>query len=259
MRQLILCFLLLSELAFAAPKRRVILAVFAHPDDEIMVGPVLARYAKQGVDIYIAYATDGQRGAKPFSGIPNGEQLGKVRREEATCASQHLGAKSPIFFGLMDGDLGAMTSPIGKNTEAAVDQVKQLLDRLHPDAIVTWGPDGGYGHPDHRLVSDAVTQAVQASAEPYQLFYVELDSNLLKNNAKGLLKEFYGTDARYLTVRVPYSPADLKTANDSFQCHASQYSPEERKVDMGYLDLVYRGQITFRPWFGVHKSDSLLN
>jgi len=173
------------------------------------------------------------------------------------CASQRLGAKSPIFFGLMDGDLGAMTSPIGKNTEAAVDQVKQLLDRLHPDAIVTWGPDGGYGHPDHRLVSDAVTQAVQASPEPYRLLYVELEANSLKKNAKGFLKEFYGTEARYLTVRVPYTPADLKIANDSFQCHASQYTPEERQEDMGFLDLVYQGRITFRPWFGDQKSDSL--
>jgi len=250
---LILC----SQLAFAAPKPKVILGVFAHPDDELMVSPVLARYAKQGVEIYLAYATDGQRGAKPFSGIPAGEKLGLARRAEATCAAQTLGAKPPFFFGVMDGDLGAMTSPIGKNTEAVTEQVTKLLDQLHPDAIVTWGPEGGYGHPDHRLVSDAVTQAVQASSQPYRLFYVELDANSLKKSAKGFLKEFFGTDPQYLPVHVAYTPADLDVANKSFQCHSTQYTPDERKEDMGFLDLVYHGEIPFRPWFGTQKSDDL--
>jgi len=89
--RLLVCFFLLSQLAFAAPKHKVILGVFAHPDDEIMVGAVLARYAKQGVDVYIAYATDGQRGAKPFSGIPNSAR--RVARRP--CALRNALARSP--------------------------------------------------------------------------------------------------------------------------------------------------------------------
>src|SRR5947209_8861728 len=134
MRRYFLLLIFIAQLAFAAPKPKVILGVFAHPDDETMVGPVLARYAKQGVDVYLAYATSGERGAKPFGGIPAGEKLGEARRAEAACAAQALGAKPPIFFGVMDGDLGAMTSPIGKNTEAVTDEVTKLLDQLHPDA-----------------------------------------------------------------------------------------------------------------------------
>lgn len=263
MPRLTILLILISQLAFAAPKPaapkpKVILGVFAHPDDEIMVSPALERYIKLGAQVYLAYATDGQRGAKPGAKVPPGPELGRVRRGEAACAAQHLGAQPPMFFDVMDGDLGAMTSPIGKNTEAVTEAVAKLLDQLHPDAIVTWGPDGGYGHPDHRLVSDAVTQAVQAASQPYRLYYVELDINSLKQNAKGFLKEFYGSDPQYLTVHVAYTPAEFEIANQAFQCHATQYSAEERKVDMGYLDAVNHGQISFRPWFGSEKSDDLL-
>jgi LmbE family N-acetylglucosaminyl deacetylase len=258
MNRVAFLLILTAQLALAAEKPKVILGVFAHPDDETMVSPILARYARQGVEIYLAYATDGQRGAKPFSKIPAGEMLGKARRAEAACSAQTLGAKPPIFFGVMDGDLGAMTSPIGKNTQAVTEQVTKLLDQLHPDAIVTWGPEGGYGHPDHRLVSDAVTQAVQASSHSYPLFYVELDANALSKSAQGFLKEFYGTDPQYLTVHVAYSPADLQVADKAFRCHSTQYTPEEQAQDMGYLDQVYRGHITFRPWFGNQKGDDLV-
>jgi GlcNAc-PI de-N-acetylase len=54
---------LLTTLSPGAEKRpRVILAVFAHPDDEAFVGPVLARYARAGVKVYLAIATKGEKG-----------------------------------------------------------------------------------------------------------------------------------------------------------------------------------------------------
>jgi LmbE family N-acetylglucosaminyl deacetylase len=257
MRRLAL-FLILAQFALAAERPKVILAVFAHPDDETFVGPVLARYARQGNDVYIAYATDGQRGTNDFAKIPAGDQLGQARRDEATCACKELGAKLPIFFGIMDGDLGAMTNPLGKNVKAAADGVRKVLDQLHPNAIVTWGPEGGYGHPDHRLISDAVTQVVQQSHERYRLFYVELDSTSLKAAAHGFGQDFMGTDPQYLTVHVSYTPDDLATATRAFRCHKSQYRPEEMKGNEDFLDHSWHGQIGFRPWFGDEKSDDLL-
>jgi len=251
-------FLLLSQFTLAADKPKVILAVFAHPDDETLVGPVLARYAKQGVDVYIAYATDGQRGTNDFAKISAGDELAKARRGEATCACQQLGAKPPIFFGLMDGDLGAMTNPLGKNIKATADEVQKLLDQLHPDAIVTWGPEGGYGHPDHRLVSDAVTQVVQQSSQRYHLYYVELDTNSLKPSAQILGIDFFGTDPQYLPVRVAYAKADLEAATRAFQCHKSQYRPKDMEENEALLDHAWNGKIPFRPWYGGTKNDDLL-
>ena len=49
--------LLLASVAAAQQKPRVMLAVFAHPDDETVAGPVLARYAREGAKVYLAIAT----------------------------------------------------------------------------------------------------------------------------------------------------------------------------------------------------------
>ena len=50
--------------------------------------------------------------------------------------------------------------------------VGRVLQDVHPDAVITFGPEGAYGHPDHRLVGTVVTQLVQAGAEgaPARLF-----------------------------------------------------------------------------------------
>src|SRR5437868_9031723 len=134
---------------------QVLLAVFAHPDDEVFAGPTLTRYGREGVRVYLAIATKGEKGANEFAKIPAGEPLAAARRAEATCACQQLGIEAPIFFNLNDGELGAITNPLAKNIHAVADNVQKLIGELHPQVIVTWGPDGGYGHPDHRLVSDA--------------------------------------------------------------------------------------------------------
>jgi LmbE family N-acetylglucosaminyl deacetylase len=51
------------------------LAVFAHPDDETFVGPLLAHYARQGVRVHLAIVTDGEKGASPHAGIRAGPDL----------------------------------------------------------------------------------------------------------------------------------------------------------------------------------------
>jgi LmbE family N-acetylglucosaminyl deacetylase len=162
---LLYCSVSLSQ----QPKPRVLLAIFAHPDDEGVVGAVLARYAREGVQVYLAIATKGEKGAFQHAGIPPGEQLAKVRHAEALCACQQLRINSPIFFDLNDGEIGAITRPPALNVQAVADKFEKLFAELNPDAIVTFGPDGGYGHPDHRLVSAAVTQVVQSMTAPVKL------------------------------------------------------------------------------------------
>ena len=157
-----------------SPQSRVLLAVTAHPDDEVFMGPILTRYAREGVKVHLAIATKGEKGATPFANIPAGDPLADARRAEATCACKELGIEAPVFFNLNDGELGAMTRPLAKNVHAVADNVQQLIDQLHPNVILTWGPEGGYGHPDHRLVSDAVTQVVQSRHSDIRLYYAGL-------------------------------------------------------------------------------------
>ena len=80
-RQLALLFCL-CLLPLSAADKHTILAVFAHPDDETFIGGLLAKYAAEGHDVYLALTTSGQMGAANTN-IPKGERLGAAREEEA--------------------------------------------------------------------------------------------------------------------------------------------------------------------------------
>src|SRR5687767_287399 len=67
-----------------------VLAVFAHPDDERVVGPLLARLARQGTTVHLAIATDGSKGVREHAGIAAGPPLAAARKSEAECAANRL-------------------------------------------------------------------------------------------------------------------------------------------------------------------------
>ena len=56
-----------------AQSRRPVVAIFAHPDDERVIGPLLSRLAREGRETHLVIATDGARGVTPFARIPTGE------------------------------------------------------------------------------------------------------------------------------------------------------------------------------------------
>jgi LmbE family N-acetylglucosaminyl deacetylase len=156
---------------------RTLLAVFAHPDDEEVITALLARYAREGVDVHLAIATDGQKGERKQAGIPAGEALAAARAEEARCSCKALGIHPPILMGLVDGELYKR-----ENQAALLREVARLFAELKPDVVITWGPDGVTGHTDHRLVSSLVTQVFQAAEgdTPGQLFYAGLPAERLE-------------------------------------------------------------------------------
>jgi LmbE family N-acetylglucosaminyl deacetylase len=259
----VLTSLLFSAILFAqqAPPThtRILLAVFAHPDDEVFAGPTLTRYAREGVHVYLAIATKGEKGATDFAKIPAGELLAAARRAEATCACQELGIEPPIFFNLNDGELGAITNPLAKNIQSVADSVQKLIDELHPQVIITWGPDGGYGHPDHRLVSDAVTQVVQSQKFGIQLYYPGLIPAQAKplNTIWPASLPFHTTDPAYLAVSVSYTPKDFENFKRAFECHKSQYTSETFKALEKAMDEGWHGSVSFREWNSTHPASDL--
>ena len=96
--------------AQSSPRKLVIL--LAHADDETAAAPALARYAREGVQVYMLIATDGSGGSgtqaflqRSDSG-PVGDALVKARVEEARCAATALGAQEPVLLAFPDGKLG---------------------------------------------------------------------------------------------------------------------------------------------------------
>jgi len=257
MKRIFVFLLLMCASGAAQQKQHVLLAVFAHPDDESTVGPVLARYAREGDKVYVAIATKGEKGTNDRAKIPAGEALAKVRSNEAACACRELGIEAPILFGLSDGELGAIANPLGRDIQEVADRVEKLISELHPDVVVTWGPDGGYGHPDHRLVSDAVTQVIQSSKANVKLYYVGFSPEQLRLVNEIWPMKWHGTDPAYLTVNVPFSKNDEAAFHRALECHKSQFSQGEAKKFENALDQGWNGRVSFRPWFEDHRSDDL--
>jgi LmbE family N-acetylglucosaminyl deacetylase len=206
---------------------KTLVAVFAHADDEGTAAPVLARYAREGAQVYLIIATDGAQGGSHTS-IPRGAELARVRSEEARCATDALGIHAPILLGFPDAQLGSYTDDPGRLFELTA-RLQGELQRLHADALITWGPDGGTGHPDHRLVSDIVTQLVRAGAPgaPERLFYasIPVDGFRAMNPARGA-PPFLVPQAKYFNMRVRFTPADDAAARRSMACHRTQFSDD---------------------------------
>ena len=139
-----------------------LLCVFAHPDDESLgAGGVIAKYAREGVETFLVAATRGERGRFGDSGdSPGPEAVGQAREAELRAAAAELGIKEVSFLDYRDSELDQA------DPAEAIGRIVNHIRRLRPDVVVTFGPDGAYGHTDHIAISQFATAAVTCSADP---------------------------------------------------------------------------------------------
>jgi LmbE family N-acetylglucosaminyl deacetylase len=245
---------------------RTIVALLAHADDETAASPVLARYAREGVAVHMIVVSDGAAGsgsqgqylARPDSG-PTGDSLAKVRADEARCAAAALGARAPTFLGFPDGKLGDYVADRGLMSRLT-ERVATEIERLRPDVVVTWGPDGGTGHPDHRIVSNIATQLQRTGAPgmPERLFYMYLPAESFRAaNAQRGAPPLLIPEAKYFTVRVRFTPPDFDAAMKAMACHRSQFTPEMSQRARSTLEQAWNGQVAFIPASLAMKGDDL--
>lgn len=147
-----------------------LLAVFAHPDDEVFcAGGTLARWAAEGGETMVVSATRGEAGQIQDGQAATRRTLGEVRERELRAACARLGVRRVVCLDYQDGALQEVDEAI------LIDVVKAHIQAFSPDVVVTFGPDGGSGHPDHVAISAATTracqQAVEAGEHPPRLCY----------------------------------------------------------------------------------------
>ena len=224
---------------------RPVLAVFAHPDDERVIAPLLSRLSREGREVHLAIATDGSKGVRDHAGIPAGEALAAARKLEAECAAKRLGVRLHLF-GLEDGGLASFANLGRLRTE-----LDSLIGGLQPSAIITFGPEGGTGHPDHRLVGNVVTQIVQGDDRHRRidLLYASLPTERLRTAPRSS-PTVNGVAEDLLTVRVAVENQDVVAGQESFACHRTQYTSPEMAAINRYLALAWNGVAYLRPWNG---------
>lgn len=138
-----------------------LLCVLAHPDDEsLATGGILAKYAASGVETYLVMATRGEHGwFGPAAADPGPQLLGRLRESELMAAAQVLGLREVAYLDYIDGDLDRA------NHTKAIAKIVAHLRQIRPDVVVTFDPNGMYGHPDHVAISQLTTTAVMVAAD----------------------------------------------------------------------------------------------
>jgi LmbE family N-acetylglucosaminyl deacetylase len=150
-----------------------LMCVLAHPDDESLgTGGILAKYAAEGVETYLVTATRGERGwFGSKEEYPGARVLGKIREAELRAAAKVLGIRLVDFLNYLDGDLDQA------RPDVVISKIVERLRRVKPDVVVTFGPEGGYGHPDHIAISQLTTAALVAAADNDAPFCRELPAH----------------------------------------------------------------------------------
>ena len=137
-----------------------LMAVFAHPDDEAFgTGGTLSKYAAEGCDVYLVTATRGEAGEIAEPDLATSADLPFVREQELRCACDVYGIKPPRFLDYADGLLPLI------HQGQAVGKVVRLIRELRPQVVITFGPEGIYGHYDHIAVHRWTTIAVEMAAD----------------------------------------------------------------------------------------------
>ncbi|ANE03684.1 N-acetyl-1-D-myo-inositol-2-amino-2-deoxy-alpha-D-glucopyranoside deacetylase [Corynebacterium crudilactis] len=218
-----------------------VVAVHAHPDDEaITTGGVLADLAARGADVTVITCTLGEQGeviGDTFAQLVNGDadQLGGFRIHELYASLEILGARGIHLGGAgCWRDSGMVGDPANEHPRAfihsadrAVEQLTALLQELRPHVLLTYGPDGGYGHPDH-IRAHEITHAAAAEVGVERILWAVSDREELEEGQRSITQlprgwshgELAAVDAVDLAVEL--SDEAYATKVESMRAHATQ-------------------------------------
>lgn len=150
-----------------------LLTVMAHPDDETFgLGGTLALYAQQGVQVYLVCATRGEVGTVEPRFMEGYDTIAELREAELRCAADKLGLTELYFMGYRDSGMQGTADNQNPAALAQADPEKVVAEvvghmrRLRPQVVVTFDPEGGYGHPDHIAIHNATVEAFHAAGDP---------------------------------------------------------------------------------------------
>jgi LmbE family N-acetylglucosaminyl deacetylase len=135
-----------------------VLMVWAHPDDETyLAGGLSAALTDTGQRVVCVTATRGEAGG-------SSPGLAETRTAELEAALKLLGVEEHHWLDYPDGGCASV------DDDEAATRIRAVVDEVRPDTVVTFGPDGFTGHPDHRAVSRWV-DLVLAGREDVRLLH----------------------------------------------------------------------------------------
>jgi LmbE family N-acetylglucosaminyl deacetylase len=237
-----------------------LLGAYGHPDDEQGVSGLMHKYAAAGVNVTLVCATRGEVGeiAPGVNATP--QTLGQVREEELRCAAEKIGINNLYFLDYRDSGMIGTPENVDPrclwqaNLMEVVEKLVRLVRRHKPHVMLTFDPNGGYGHPDHikihqaamiayfvagdaRIFPEQITKQDLQPWTPLKLYWGAFSRSTFQRYAEmaekaGVeisepMRQFLkrGTPDEAITTRVSVADfVDLKL--HALSCHASQMNPD---------------------------------
>jgi len=229
-------------------KHKSILVVVAHPDDETGFGAALAKHAQLGDTIFLVVAVDAKYDTRLISASP--DSVAKAKQQDVLCSCEKLGIQPPIFFSFasMDrkhGDEDGVRDAVETGNQFR-EKLKQTILDLQPDLIITFGPDGEYGHPEHIIVGSLVTELLlrESWVEKYPLYYFGWTKSL-EENGDGWVRY---ADDQYFNMVVDYTDNDEQKAMQAIRCYTSGFSQQDME-EMIAFELERKNELYFRRFY----------
>jgi LmbE family N-acetylglucosaminyl deacetylase len=200
---------------YALNNARSLLAIFAHPDDETFrPGGTLALLARQGVRVQVLTATHGGVGSCGAPPLCTPEELPVVRERELCCACVALGIERPILLDYQDGCL------TDADHETIVAEILSVVADVRPQVMLTFGPDGLSGHPDHIAIGQFAAEAYRRTGDVSALYTLAVPQSLA--DALGM-SQIHALPDEVITLAVEVSET-WEAKMKAIQCHATQLS-----------------------------------
>lgn len=181
-----------------------ILVFFAHPDDEIGIGPLVSRSVAEGVRVTLVCATNGDLGTVDEHLLYRGGSIADLRLAELRCATAAIGFSEVVTWGYRDSGMAGSVDndhPDSFHAASLDDLTRRLIEeirRVRPQILITFNTFGAYGHPDHiqcnRVALAAMARLGNQDGAPQKLYYTTVPTRGLRFGLR--LMRLIGRDPR---------------------------------------------------------------
>jgi N-acetyl-1-D-myo-inositol-2-amino-2-deoxy-alpha-D-glucopyranoside deacetylase len=157
-----------------------LLLVHAHPDDEVFAtGGLIARSVAEGRRVDLVVCTGGEEGEIHDPSLDPEEakpRIREIRAGELECSVAALRGDGPGELrvhrlgyrdsGMMDTEANAHPACFWRaDLDEATGRLVAVIREAQPSVMVTYDPNGNYGHPDHINAHRIAVSAMQAAAD----------------------------------------------------------------------------------------------
>jgi N-acetyl-1-D-myo-inositol-2-amino-2-deoxy-alpha-D-glucopyranoside deacetylase len=211
-------------------------AIFAHPDDETFrPGGTLALLARWGAKVHVLTLTHGEAGSWGEPALCTLDELPGVREHELRCACAALGIEPPHLLSYPDGGL------TDADPERVCADILAVARQVHPQALLSFGPDGLSGHPDHIMVGQWAAEIFHGTEGISALYTVAVPQSLA---ARLGMKQVHPVPDEMIALSVDVSSVwEKKLA--ALHCHATQWSLSPMRSAPSEQQRLFFGQEHF--------------